>query len=211
MREPRGRKQPDGFGRQRSITKHLHGNTTSNVRDQFEHALGILSYWRDAAGHGVASLSRLTKPHLDCCDWRGFLNRRPSRSPPFFNPKPATPPRIAFHRSDIARSHIGQLASSPLPKPCAMGLVNTMALWLALVRFVGAYSIFEDDCSGCASRLRDEAVFDRPAGCSIHWPVRWRCRCRRRLSEKHSDMTRQISARLMAIYGSVASMAGSGP
>jgi hypothetical protein len=37
------------------ITKHLRGNATSNVGDQFEHALGILSYWRDDAGHGVAS------------------------------------------------------------------------------------------------------------------------------------------------------------
>jgi hypothetical protein len=37
------------------ITKHLRGNTTNNVGDQFEHALGILTYWRDAAGHGVAS------------------------------------------------------------------------------------------------------------------------------------------------------------
>ena len=41
-------------GRGRTI-KHLRGNTSSNVGDQFEHALGILSYWRDAAGHGVTS------------------------------------------------------------------------------------------------------------------------------------------------------------
>jgi hypothetical protein len=35
--------------------RRLRGNTTSNVGDQFEHALGILSYWRDDAGHGAAS------------------------------------------------------------------------------------------------------------------------------------------------------------
>ena len=39
----------------RRITKLVRANVANNVGDQFEHALGILSYWRDAAGHGTAS------------------------------------------------------------------------------------------------------------------------------------------------------------
>jgi len=42
-------------GGRRRITDRLRANASRTVGDQFELALGILSYWRDTAGHGVAS------------------------------------------------------------------------------------------------------------------------------------------------------------